>query len=163
MKVKNLNEAVVHYSKKNLPQLPNKIERIRSKETYLDYILAGRPKAAKIAFREAELRIIARLDQCESAEEISGICYNTFGKIPGIGEQTISDYIYHALFIRDINPESNCISLLTTTARKKLSNHGYIKKNTIILGEEKSLLNGFDTYAIVDFANKHHQSFKQEK
>ena len=156
---RDLEQAIEYYKEKTLPQLPKRIEGIRSKDTYLDYILSGRSKKAKAAFIEAEKSIISRLNQCTCVDEVSDICYKTFGSIPGIGQQTISDYIQHALSVRGIDPEANCYDILTRSAKSALKKRGY----NIAAFKESILFKDFDSIAFVDFANKHYRSFSRIK
>lgn len=161
--VKDLKQAVEDYKEKSLPRLPKKIEGIRSKESYLDHILSGKTKEARVAFRAAEKRIIPKLNRCTNAEEISDICYDAFDPIRGIGQQTISDYIYHVLHIRDIDPESNCYTLLTLHARTALNKRGYISENNLVTFKKNDLFKDFDSIAFIDFANKNYRSFSRSK
>lgn len=156
---RDLEQAIEYYKEKTLPQLSKRIEGIRSKDTYLDYILLGRSKESKAAFIKAEKSIVPKLNQCTDADAVSDICYKTFGSISGIGQQTISDYIQHALSVRGIDPEANCYNLLTRSAQSSLKKRGY----NIVALKENILFKDFDSIAFVDFANKHHRSFPRSK
>ena len=162
-RIKDLKQAVDHYRKKLLAYLPKKTEAPCDNDSYLDYILSGRPEEAKIAFRKAEKLIISRLNQCKCFEEVSIICNEAFGSIKNIGEQTILAYVNYALSVRDIDPESNCYNLLTRPARSTLKKCGFINGKNVVTFKENTLFKDFETIEFIDFANKNYRSFSQVK
>lgn len=77
----------------------------------------------------------------------------------GLEKETISDYAFHAAFIRDIDPEANCVCFLSRKAKQALSLAGIIDGNTIRLGDLSELFRNYSKMSFIDFANKHYRCF----
>lgn len=154
-----MEETIQNYRHKRLRKTEDRLEVIRQPVNYLDSLLAGRSEEAKQEFIRIEREILPEVSMCGSIDELQELCFHAFGLIPGIGERTIMDYVFHAAYIRDMDPEANCACFLITPAKKVLQTMGMIQGKTIRLGRVQDLFRGFNPMVFVDFANKHYKGF----
>lgn len=154
-----MEETIQNYRDKSLRKTEERLDAIRQPVNYLDSLLAGRTEEAKHEFARIEREIIPEINACESIDELQDLCFREFGSIPGIGERTIMDYVFHAAYVRDMDPEANCACFLMIPAKRVLQSMDLINGKTIRMDRIENLFHGFSPMAFVDFANKHYRCF----
>ena len=152
--MKAINQIIDDYIRHGKPELNKHLKQLAKSET--PDVLSGRTKKAVETFLNREKQILPRITAEMSIDDLNDLVYDTFMDIPGIGEQTLTDYMLMMAYRFDIPVEANCISLLTRTVKRNLLLSGLINGKKVRLGKIENLFKGFSTEELADFLNKNH-------
>lgn len=152
-----IDELVETYIKEELPIVRKNLLLLQQKNAFPDFILKGRAESAKQEFSNKAVTIAPLLSNCTSIEDIYDVCEATFSQIKGIGERTISKYVYNYAYTHDIDPEASCsMCFLTTAAKATLNRIGCIVGNKLNIAKMGNSVKELTLMERIIFLNNNH-------
>lgn len=122
-----IEELIDDYLNHGKARMEQKMRTIMDKNVTSEQVLRlSHPvKESVKLFLEKEAGLTAELNRCTTRAEIEQLAHNAFGKIRGIGESAIQNWVSHKAYLLDVENESNCSALLPQKIVIQIASQNY--------------------------------------